>query len=77
MLTHDSVWYAIEALAASKKMSCSGLARFSRLDATTFNKSKRISVDGKPRWPSMCSIAKVLSATNTSVREFAEFFPPE
>lgn len=77
MLTSDAVWNAIEALAARENKTCSGLARFSGLDATTFNRSKRHTDYGKSRWPSMYSVAKVLRATNTSVREFAELFPPE
>ena len=51
-------------------MSASGLARRAGLDATTFNKSKRVSAAGRLRWPSTESIAKVLEATNTSIDDF-------
>jgi phage repressor protein C with HTH and peptisase S24 domain len=51
-------------------MSASGLARRSGLDPTTFNKSKRITKEGKQRWPSTESIAKVLAATGDSLAEF-------
>ena len=35
------------------------------LDPTTFNKSKRITAEGRARWPSTKSIAKALAATGT------------
>jgi len=70
MLTHNQVWGAIDALAASTGMSASGLARRAGLDATTFNKSKRAADSGRPRWPSTESIAKILEATNTPLEQF-------
>jgi phage repressor protein C with HTH and peptisase S24 domain len=66
-MTHEEVWMAIEKFANEHGMSCSGLAKCSGLDATTFNKSKRWSKCGQPRWPSSNSIAKILSATNTDL----------
>lgn len=69
MLAHSDVWNAIDELAVKHGMSPSGLARRSGLDPTTFNKSKRFATDGRPRWPSTESIAKILKATNTSVAE--------
>lgn len=69
MLSHDTVWSAIDALAARHGMSPSGLARRAGLDPTTFNKSKRVAGDGRPRWPSTESIAKVLAATGTGLAE--------
>ena len=74
-MTHDDLWRAIIELAASRNMSCSGLAKFSGLDATTFNKSKRFSKYGQPRWPSTYSIAKVLNATGITMDEFVQFMP--
>ena len=41
------------------------------LDPTTFNKSKRGTANGKLRWPSTESLAKVLAATGASFVEFA------
>ncbi|MDP6345684.1 MAG: helix-turn-helix transcriptional regulator [Alphaproteobacteria bacterium] len=67
MLTHKSIWAAIDALAAEHGLSVSGLARRSGLDPTTFNKSKRVSRDEKPRWPSTESVAKILDATGASL----------
>ena len=68
-MTHEEIWGAIDALAARHSMSVSRLAREAGLDATTFNKSKRVGVDGRPRWPSTESISKVLSATGESLGE--------
>lgn len=70
MLTHAQVWKALDALAQRHGLTVSGLARKAKLDPTTFNKSKRIAADGRARWPSTESIAKVLDATGESVDGF-------
>jgi phage repressor protein C with HTH and peptisase S24 domain len=70
-MQHGQIWRAIDALAARKGLTPSGLARAAGLDPTTFNKSKRAAPDGKPRWPSSESIARALSAAETSFDEFA------
>lgn len=67
MLRHGDVWRAIDRLAARHGLSPSGLARKAALDPTTFNKSKRFARDGKPRWPTTHSIAKVLAATDSTL----------
>lgn len=72
MLSHNSVWAAIDALAERYSLSASGLARRAGLDSTAFNKSKRLSADGRPRWPSTESIAKIIEATGSSLDEFLE-----
>lgn len=69
-LSHDSIWRAIDRLAATFGFSASGLAKQAGLDPTSFNKSKRISPDGKPRWPSTESIARILGATGATMGEF-------
>jgi phage repressor protein C with HTH and peptisase S24 domain len=69
-LTHSQIWMALDRLAARSKLSPSGLAKRSGLDPTTFNKSKRITPDGRARWPSTESIAKALSATSVSIESF-------
>ena len=69
-MTHQDVWQAIDTFAFQHNMSCSGLARFSGLDATTFNKSKRWSKYGQPRWPSTNSIAKILNSTGKTLEDF-------
>ncbi len=71
-LSHQSVWAAIDALAARRGLTPSGLARRAGLDATSFNKSKRVSADGRARWPSTESVSKVLEATGSNLSEFAD-----
>lgn len=70
MLSHDRVWAAIDALAERYSLSASGLARRAGLDSTAFNKSKRLSSDGRPRWPSTESLAKIIEATGATLDEF-------
>jgi len=72
MLTHAQIWSAIDRLAARAGLSASGLARRAGLDPTTFNKSKRITPQGRARWPSTESIAKALAATGTQIDVFVE-----
>lgn len=69
-LTHDRIWSAIDALAHRYGLSVSGLAKRSGLDPTAFNKSKRATGDGRPRWPTTESIAKVLEATGATLEDF-------
>jgi phage repressor protein C with HTH and peptisase S24 domain len=70
MLTHSQIWTAIDRLAEHASLSASGLAKRAGLDPTTFNRSKRITPEGRPRWPSTESIAKILAATGTNVDTF-------
>jgi phage repressor protein C with HTH and peptisase S24 domain len=70
-MNHAQIWRALDALAARRGLSASGLARAAGLDPTTFNKSKRQAPDGKPRWPSTESISRALSAAETNWDEFA------
>ncbi len=72
MLSHAGVWAAIDALAAQYSLSASGLAKRAGLDSTAFNKSKRFSADGRPRWPSTESLAKIMTATGATLEEFSE-----
>lgn len=71
MLTHDQIWAALDRLAARAGLSSSGLAKRAGLDPTTFNKSKRVTSDGRERWPSTESVAKALAATDASIETFA------
>lgn len=70
MLSHDQIWMAIDRLAERYGYSASGLARRAGLDATSFNRSKRIGPDGRKRWPSTESVSKVLAATGASLDDF-------
>lgn len=69
-MRHADVWRAIDRLAAKHGYSASGLARRAGLDATSFNKSKRKSHDGKLRWPSTESVARILHATGETMAGF-------
>ncbi len=72
ILTHDQIWTALDRLAERAGLSPSGLAKRSGLDPTTFNKSKRITADGRERWPSTESVSKALAATNSSIDAFVQ-----
>jgi phage repressor protein C with HTH and peptisase S24 domain len=70
VFTHQEIWQAIDRLAKKVARSPSGLAKRAGLDPTTFNKSKRVSQGGRPRWPSTESIAKILAAAGVGMGEF-------
>ncbi|HQX26624.1 MAG TPA: helix-turn-helix transcriptional regulator [Alphaproteobacteria bacterium] len=70
MFSHKDIWRGIDRLAASCGYSASGLAKKAGLDPTSFNKSKRLSPDGKPRWPSTESLSKILSVTGATMTDF-------
>lgn len=70
MLTHKQIWNAIDRLADRRGLTPSGLARAAGLDPTTFNRSKREGANGKLRWPSTESIAKILEATGITMDAF-------
>ena len=77
MLSHETIWSALDRLADRYQLTPSGLARRAGLDPTSFNKSKRIGPDGRMRWPSTESISKVLEATGASIDQFMGFMAPE
>ncbi|MEX2166087.1 MAG: helix-turn-helix transcriptional regulator [Methyloceanibacter sp.] len=76
-LTHGRVWSAIDALARRYGLSSSGLAKRAGLDSTAFNKSKRVTGEGRLRWPTTESIAKVLEATGATVEDFTALVTAE
>lgn len=69
-MQYEQVWNAVDKLASSQGLSPSGLAKKAGLDATTFNKSKRIRPDGKKRWPSLDSINKILEVSGITFEQF-------
>ena len=75
MFTHEEVWRGIDRLAKQHGLTASGLARRAGLDPTTFNPSKRITKQNKPRWPSTESLAKILNATATPFDSFVALMP--
>jgi phage repressor protein C with HTH and peptisase S24 domain len=72
MLTHAQLWTALDRLAARAGLSASGLAKAAGLDPTSFNRSKRVTAQGRERWPSTESVAKALAATNTGIEVFVQ-----
>jgi phage repressor protein C with HTH and peptisase S24 domain len=76
MLTHAQIWTALDRLAAHAGLSPSGLAKKAGLDPTTFNKSKRVTPEGRPRWPSTESVAKSLAATGVTMDTFVQLIDP-
>lgn len=70
-MQHEDIWRAIDTLAAERGLSPSALARLSGLDPTSFNPSKRQTADGRSRWPSTESIAKILAVTNARLEDFS------
>lgn len=77
MMKHTDIWRGIDRLAAGSGYSPSGLAKQAGLDPTSFNKSKRVSPDGKPRWPSTESIAKILAVTGATMADFISLVDPD
>ncbi len=73
MLKHADIWAAIDRLAMEHGLSASGLSRKAGLDPTTFNKSKRMTNEGKLRWPSTESVSKVLNTTGATLGEFISY----
>src|SRR5438477_13019342 len=72
MLTHTQIWNALDRLAARAGLSPSGLAKKAGLDPTTFNKSKRITPEGRQRWPSTEAVAQSLAASVSTVDAFVQ-----
>jgi phage repressor protein C with HTH and peptisase S24 domain len=72
MIRQEQIWGALDKIAEDNGLSPSGLARLAQLAPTTFNRSKRTTNQGKPRWPSTESISKVLSVANVTFQEFAQ-----
>ena len=71
MITHRRIWKAIDKIAEEKNISSSHLAKIAGLAPTSFNKSKRIANDGRERWPSTETLARILNATGETITEFA------
>ncbi len=71
-MTHDGTWGALDKIAERLGLSVSGLAKGCGLDATAFNKSKRWTRYGKPRWPSTGTVAKVIEFAHITPEEFIQ-----
>ena len=73
MITHKAVWQTIDKLAREMGLSPSSLAIMCNLDSTTFNQSKRFSAQGKPRWPSLQTVAKIVEHTKIGAQKFFKY----
>lgn len=71
MFSHRDLWKAIELLAEQCGLSASGLAQKAGLDPTAFNKSKRVSPNGRERWPSTETLSKILAYAEMDLAAFA------
>ncbi len=69
-MTHKQIWDGIEKMAADHGMSTSGLAVAAGLDATAFNKGKRVNKNGGECWPTMRTIVKICKTTGVSFADF-------
>ena len=69
---HRQVWWGVECMARHAGLSVSGLACAAGLDASTFNKSKRIHPNGRLRWPSLPSLCLAMRVTGVSMRMFVD-----
>ena len=70
MFTSEQIWKAVDVLAHEHGLSASRLSIMAGLDPTALNKSKRIGSEGRPRWMSTETVAKILSVTNTTLGDF-------
>lgn len=70
-LPHEAVWAAVDAIAERNGLSVYALAMKTGSDKNLFSPCRRVTDCGKPRWPNMQTVAKVLAATGTSFVEFA------
>lgn len=68
---HTAVWSAIDQVAGRRDLSRSGLAKLAGLDATAFNRSKRVGQKGL-RWPSTETVAAVLAAADMTWADFGQ-----
>lgn len=68
MITQEDIWCVIDDIARKHGISASRLAIISGLDATVFNKSKRIN----GHYPSFRTIVSILNNTNISMCDFGQ-----
>lgn len=76
MITAEQIWLLIDRMAEREKLSRSALASLAGFDRTSFNPSKRVKPDGKPRWPSTEVIARLLDSTGTDPSELGAMLAP-
>lgn len=75
-MNNSELWMAVDNFASEQGISCCGLAKNCGLNTTIFNKSKRRSKYGQPRWPSTETLAKILNTYKISIHEFVDKYIP-
>lgn len=68
--THAAIWAAIDELIARKGMPTADVSRAAMGHRRAFKPSCRKDASGKPIWPGMQSVSRVLSTLNVSFLEF-------
>ena len=71
---YSALWNTIMYIAEIQGKSCSGFAQSCGLNSTTFNKSKRQSRYGQPRWLAGDTLVKILMYTDMSPVQFATIY---
>lgn len=69
----QKIWTVIDTIAKDNGIAASRLARMSGLDATAFNKSKRI-CDGYCRTPGLTTVMAILRACNLTWKDWARYW---
>jgi phage repressor protein C with HTH and peptisase S24 domain len=64
--SHQRIWNAIDTIAQKAGLTPSGLAKAAGMDATAFNKSKRLDAQVRQHWPNVETIQKIVDATGTT-----------
>lgn len=70
---HDIVWAVIEEIARMNNLTVSALAKKANLDATSFNISKRVGLNG-PHYPSFTTLLAVFKATGLDWKDWARLW---
>ncbi|MCM1294496.1 MAG: hypothetical protein NC311_02970 [Muribaculaceae bacterium] len=76
-MNNSELWLAVDNFVLEQGISCCGLARNCGLNTTVFNKSKRHSKYGQPRWISTKTLAKILNTYEISIHEFVDKYMPQ
>lgn len=70
---HKRFWGVVDQIAKNKGISTSFLAKIAGMDATSFNKSKRIS-NGYYHMPNITTVMAILRACNLTWHDWARYW---
>lgn len=71
MLEHAHIWGAIDSLAKRHSMAITTFSKHVGLSPALLTDAKRFADDGRPVWPSLPTLAKILEYADISFVEFA------